>query len=129
MIRSFLGAIGCITDDSGLQELFNEANAAVLTNKIMTGHAYLRALRAHILAHLALAKVVFTMLDITEDEQSAFCNVLSDISSNDIPTNIDEPEVINIANKFSNKLDELESRGATSRLWVQYFKMITIVKN
>lgn len=42
--------------DSGLTELFSALYAANSSEQIMSGHAYTKAVRAHMLAHGALAK-------------------------------------------------------------------------
>lgn len=47
---SFMGAVGYIMNGSGIKELFNIVYASASVDKMLTGHAYARALRAHILA-------------------------------------------------------------------------------
>lgn len=61
---SFIGAIGYIMDGSGLQDLFSVAYAVASTEKMLTGHAYSRGLRAHILAHLALGNIVLSKINV-----------------------------------------------------------------
>ncbi|KAJ8932858.1 hypothetical protein NQ314_014386 [Rhamnusium bicolor] len=63
-------------DGSGLQDLFSTAYALTSTEKILTAHAYSRALRAHSLAQLALATLVFQRIDVTDDEHSAAADML-----------------------------------------------------
>ncbi|KAF2885965.1 hypothetical protein ILUMI_20208 [Ignelater luminosus] len=69
--------------------------------QILTGHAYLRALRAHILAH---ATLICDYVSIQEEvcggiESQVFCSAPS-----------------------------LRYRGATLKLWVQYFEIVTLIK-
>ena len=73
LLMSFMGAVGFIMEGGGLQGLFSLVFAAASTKKMMTGHAYSRALRGHILAHLALAKLILPMADLTEDEHAKIC--------------------------------------------------------
>jgi len=44
-----MGSNGYIMAGSGLRELWNTIHAANSIDKMMTGHAYSRAVRAHIL--------------------------------------------------------------------------------
>lgn len=44
LLMSFMGAIGYVMQGSGLTELFNTIYAANSTEKIMSGHAYARAI-------------------------------------------------------------------------------------
>lgn len=59
LLMSFMGAMGTIMDGSGLKELFSTIYATNSVDKILTGHAYARAVRAHILTHAALAGIIF----------------------------------------------------------------------
>ena len=71
-----MGTIGFIMSGSGLQNLFSTVYAPGSTEKMLTGHAYSRGVRAHFLAHLALAKRVQSMLKITNDENLLMLEVL-----------------------------------------------------
>lgn len=51
LLMSLLKTIGYLLDGSGLKALFNSIYALHSTEKILTGHAYSRATRAHMLAH------------------------------------------------------------------------------
>lgn len=77
----FMGAIGFRSGGSGLQELFDEGYSGASVIKMMTSHAYSIALRAHILAHLALTKMVFGVNEITEEEESAVLLILLNLNS------------------------------------------------
>ena len=57
---SYMGAIGNIMSGSGLQEQWNTVYAIYSTKHMLTGHAYARALRAHM---LSAASIVSLMLD------------------------------------------------------------------
>lgn len=110
-----MGAIGYIMDGSGLQDLFSVAYAVASTEKMLTGHVYSRALRAHILARLALAKIVLSKIIFSEKEHLAMIDVLSDVGSTFFIGNIEaSSKISNILNMFSKKLLELETNGATA---------------
>jgi len=52
LLMSFLGSIGYIMDGSDLKEVLSVIYARHSTEKILNGHAYARAIRAHTLLHL-----------------------------------------------------------------------------
>lgn len=69
LLLSFLGCIGYIIAGSGLKELLSSIYAINSAEKMMQGHAYARAVRAHLLVQTALAKIILGNLDITIAEQ------------------------------------------------------------
>lgn len=81
LLMSFMGAIGYIMNGSGLKELFQVAYAPASVEKMLTGHAYARALRAHLLAHAAVAQMVFNEIHFTAEEQEMLEDSLVDITS------------------------------------------------
>lgn len=129
LLMSFMGSIGYIMRGSGLTELFNTVYAMNSIEKIMTGHAYSRAVRAHILAHRTLAKIVF--------ESTAFGPILEGeiegiLYSEDktvvLSANPDDC-LKDLKAKFASQLQQLEKNGPTAKLWIQYFEMVTLVKH
>lgn len=76
LLMSFMGSIGSIMAGSGLKELFNTIYALNSIEKIMAGHAYARAVRAHMLAHLSIAKIVMQSIDFTLDQSAELESIL-----------------------------------------------------
>lgn len=68
MVMSFMGAIGYIMAGSGLKQLMSVIYAEQSVDKMLSGHAYGRAVRAHILCHVAVAKIIWQAIELTEDE-------------------------------------------------------------
>jgi len=66
LLMSFMGAIGYIMAGSGLKELWSTIYAANLIEKMMTGHAYSRAVRAYFVTQLCLGKIILDELDLPE---------------------------------------------------------------
>lgn len=126
LLMSFLGAIGYIMDGSGLQDAFSIVYAQASTEKMLAGHAYSRAVRAHTLCNLALGHILLTRMEISEEETTALLRVLDSTSLDcDYETN---PTLASIYQKFKNTLEEVEKGGATAKLWVQYFNLTTLMK-
>ena len=54
LVMSYLGSIGYIMSQSGLKEMWETVYAHNSVDHMLTGHAYARALRAHMLTAAAL---------------------------------------------------------------------------
>ncbi|KAJ8928317.1 hypothetical protein NQ314_019129 [Rhamnusium bicolor] len=74
---------------------------------MLNGHAYARAVRAHMLLQLTLAIIVSKDL-VIDDEMVANLNITIE--------------------NFNQKLKEYEERGPTAKLWIQYFHKLSIAK-
>ncbi len=59
-LMSYFAAIGNIMSGSGLEELWKSVYASETTRHMMSGHAYSRALRAHILTIEALTALIMS---------------------------------------------------------------------
>ena len=130
LLMSFLGAIGTIMAGSGLEELWDTVYAKNSVAHMMTGHAYARSLRAHFLTQLALAVLLlessFTDESIKKDLQTCYMSLLDGNETLEVTANSSVVE--NITNQLEMNLQCAEAHGRTEKLWVQYFRCITIVK-
>ena len=64
---SFFGSIGYIMQGSGIQEALSLIYAPKSLKKMLNGHAYARAVRAHTLLQLTLAIIISKDLAIDEE--------------------------------------------------------------
>jgi hypothetical protein len=114
LLMSFMGSIGHIMTGSGLKELFNTIYALNSIKKIMAGHAYSRAVRAHMLTHLSIAKIVLQSIDFTP-HLSAELERISSNYDRSVVLVMDQKECWKeLAQKFENELVKFEQRGATA---------------
>lgn len=108
LLMSFMGAVGHIMGGSGLQEVWSTIYAPNVASYLLGGHSFARALRAHFITQLALGEIIFEN-----------CNL--------------DPEIVEntheIADALREQLDILRERGDTSALWVQYFHLVTLMRN
>lgn len=132
LLMSFLGCLGFIMAGSGLKDILVTIYAENSVEHILNGHAYVRAVRAHSLVQLALFKIM--ILKFTE-EDSEFRNLIS-CEGYDLLSSIDNfdevksnPLFEDFVKSFSIKLNELQNKGNTCKLWVLYFKMVDLVKD
>jgi len=68
-LMSYLGCIGYIMSGSGLSELLTLIYAPNPLEKVLSGHAYARAVRAHMLVQQALATFIFSDIEFTSEEE------------------------------------------------------------
>lgn len=128
MVMSFVGAIGYIMAGSGLKQLMSVIYAEQSVEKMLSGHAYSRAVRAHILCHLAVTKIIWQAIELTEDERARMSE-LPDPADRTVVLMIEQSESFkSVAEKFKKRLTQLEAHGPTAKLWIQYFRMVTILK-
>lgn len=66
LLMPYLGSIGYRMEGSGFKEVLCVIYAPKSVDKILNGHAYARAVRAHTLLHLALSTIVSKNIDIDD---------------------------------------------------------------
>ncbi|CAD6231375.1 GSCOCG00012225001-RA-CDS, partial [Cotesia congregata] len=129
LLMSFIGSIGYIMSGSGLEEIFKLIYAENCVQHIMSGHAYGRAVRAHLLVHLSITKIVMDLIEFTEEERDFLDDNSTDIDRTRIFEAIHNPVFQQITTKFEEALNMLESKGPTAKLWVQYYRLVTLLKH
>lgn len=129
ILMSYLGAIGHIMDGSGLKEVLSTIFAEPSTKHILSGHAYSRAVRGHILIHAALARIIFSNIKYSQQEISVLEKVRQNIGENSYFNYVKDPVYLGTVRKFNQKLKEFYTdERPTSKLWIIYFQMITLLR-
>ena len=129
MCMSFLGSIGFIMAGSGLK-VMSTIYASHSVDKILAGHAYSRAVRAHTFLQIALSKIIFSESPLTSDEQKFMGAHLKEVHKTTPSfSGVEELRILSdVKSKFQNECFNLKDRGSTSTLWVQYLDMVLILK-
>ncbi|GBM60039.1 hypothetical protein AVEN_147601-1 [Araneus ventricosus] len=76
MLMSYMGCIGHTMAGSGLKDVLCLVFAPMLVNKMLTGHAYSRVVRGHLLVQGALIRMILDGVGISSEEQDAITNIL-----------------------------------------------------
>lgn len=84
LLMSFLGCIGFLMAGSGLKDLLSTIYAPISVDKMLTGHAYSRSFRGHVLVQLVLGKLIFKELKLNTDDYHDIVNNLNNFQ-NDPP--------------------------------------------
>ncbi|GBM27019.1 hypothetical protein AVEN_256949-1 [Araneus ventricosus] len=131
LLSSFFGPFGYIMQGSGIKEVLSLIYAPNSLDKMLTGHAYATAVKAHTLLHLTLAAIISNEFVIDDDMDANLQNTIEDvknntISYNDIETCDEKTETL--LYQCNKKLKQYEGRGSIGKLWIQYFHMVSIAK-
>lgn len=113
-----MGAIYYIMAGSGLKQLISVIYAELSVDQMLSGHAYSRALRAHILCHVAIAKIIRQTIQLTEDERVHKTEALDPVNRSVILM-IEQRQsesYKSVAGKFKESLMQLEAHGPTGKL-------------
>lgn len=85
-VLPYLGSIGQIMAESGLKELLCTIYTPNSIDKMLSGHAYARSVRAHNLVHRSLANIEFDKMSISDHKKAVLINLLIDFPINPPPS-------------------------------------------
>ena len=77
---------------------------------------------------LALAQIIFDTIEFTDDDRKTMELILNSIDRSINFTIEKEDAYKEIVEKFKKALVDIENRGPTAKLWIQYFRMSTLIK-
>lgn len=128
-LMSYLGAIGHIYDSSGLKEAFCQVYAPISSDNALSGKAYARSVRGHLLTQNALAEIIMSQVNLEEDERLFLVQFYSEVNRENFAKFTTDEKFLNIKEKFTKFTVDLKQRSPTARYWVQYFFMVELIKN
>lgn len=119
MLMSYLGAIGTIMHGSGLKELLGTVYAGNTVDHMLTGHAFSRAIRGHLIVCTALGSLIAQRAgDINDEDHLHIATVLSDfaIQPPTLQETHDDEILVQVKRKMLMAMEKLATIGRTSRL-------------
>ena len=129
LLKSFLGCIGYIMKDSGIEDVFQVIyQGADTVDNILSGSAYYKALRAHFLVDAALCSVILEQCFTEEDLEHVEEAVLT-CRSNKLGSSFSNAFTIGLEQTIKRKLEEVSGRGGTAKLWIRYHHLVQMVKD
>ena len=119
LLMSFLGSIGHLMGGSGIEELLEQIYAANVIHHVLSGKAYARALRGHLLVHTALLTIIIE--DLLKNDLISTAEDLASVESSTAVGNQAE----NTATKIQQAVDNwvnTHSDHETTKYWLQYMR-------
>lgn len=120
LLMSYMGCIGQIMAGSGINDILSITYAEGSVEKILSGHSYARAVRAHIILQQALSQLL-RVFDEIKKENIEFQTLLEDTDSMSYVMNIEEISANEDFNKLSSilecKLDEIKKKGKHAKIF------------
>ena len=132
LLMSYLDSVGQIMSGSRIAELWEQVYAKGSVVHMLNGHAFSRAVRAHILTLLALMCVLMEMsnwLNQTDKEhlESVYKGTIEQVEG---AAFIQEHETVRQFHQLvSQHLDQATSQSKTGKLWVQYAHQVILMLN
>lgn len=125
---SLLSAIDYLMKGIGLKEAFSTIFAENAVEKILSGHAFSRAIRGHFLNFVAFCSKIFSTSSFTEEEENLLDSYLNttNFTENDF---IENPTFLAIVLKFKNQFTKLKANGPTAKLFTLYLEIIIVIFN
>lgn len=128
LLKSYLGSIGNIMQDSGLLEVIQLIYPGSTTaNHIMDGGCFDKAIRAHLLIDAAIYQHVMKFA-FTEEERGYMKTFMEKVADGKMGARHTDPIVAVFEQKFEETFQRLAEGGRTPKLWVQYHHMIDVIK-
>ncbi|KAF5281918.1 hypothetical protein FQR65_LT14444 [Abscondita terminalis] len=107
-------------------------------DQILLGKAYSRGIMAHSLVNAVLARILFIEMEkknLSETEQREFANdwativrLTKNVRNIKDEKSFNNKSFLRMYNKFINHMEEVCQRGPIAKLWIQYFKMSSLIK-
>lgn len=130
LLMSFMGSIGYIMGGSGLESLWQTVYAPNTVNHMVTGHAYARALRAHLLTAAALVRILLqTPGCLIGMDISQFCSVQIMLLARecDMSSIMNEEVVQQLTHILHDLMADAARQSRTGKLWIQYLKQVQVI--
>lgn len=132
LLTSYLGSIGHIMTESGIAELWETVYAKASIVHMLSGHAYSRALRAHIITSAAVIGVLIdtsNSLDNVDKDclQKIYISLLR--QEQNATTLAEETCILDLNHMIENLLDQAADQSRTGKLWVQYIRQVSLMQH
>ena len=132
LLMSYMGSVGYIMAGTGLDSLWETVYASNTVVHTLTGHAYARALRAHLISSAAIVSMLLEtpgcMSEINLDKLRMMhleALLKGDISTDSV---VDEECVQQITNTIDNLEDDIATRSRTAKMWMNYVKYVSLIR-
>ncbi|KAK3894757.1 hypothetical protein Pcinc_001481 [Petrolisthes cinctipes] len=129
LLMSYRGSIGKIMTGSGLEDLWKRVYAKGSVVHMLTGHAFSRAVRAHILTLLAFINVLIKSdMESQPDKEHLIRQYQDTVDTGEGAAEIDKDERLQeFQQLLTHHLDQAATQSRTGKLWVQYIHQVLLM--
>ncbi|CAB4039508.1 Hypothetical predicted protein [Paramuricea clavata] len=128
LLKSYLGSLGKIVEDSGLLELIQLIYPGSTTaDHILSGGCFDKAIRAHLLIDAALCQHVMKNA-FTDEELDKMRTFMEEVADGKMGACHTAPIVAAFEQRFQETFKKLADGGRTPAFWVQYHYMVDVLK-
>ncbi len=131
LLMSYMGSIGFIMGGSGLDALWETVYAPNTVIHMMTGHAYARALRAHLLSSAAMITVMLQAPGCLDGLNLEHLRQIHEkLLNSECATGcvVDEVSVQQLTDVIDDLAEEVSSGSRTGKLWMNYVKQVAVIR-
>ena len=125
-----MGSIGNIMSGSGLEELWKSVYASETTPHMMSGHAYSRALRAHILTIEALTTLIMSFPEmLTSIDMKRLESIYQELldEKRTVTDALGDDTVLSLTCELEKVILAMKQKGRTPTLWIQYYDSVKLI--
>ena len=130
LVMSYMGAVGNIMGGSGLQELWETVYAPNSVKHMLSGHAYARALRAHMLSISSLVSEILSTPNCLAGVDIERFKVVHELllkGEHDSEALHNEPALKQVTDVLNDLMTELSTASRTGKLWIEYIRMVQVM--
>lgn len=129
LLMSYMGSVGHIMEDSGLESLWGTVYGSNTVQSMMNGHSYARCIRAYALTSSAICNVLTSenvnlRETITSFQENHTKIVARQINTNDV---LNDPEVVEACTKIGTCLASIAASSRTAKLWINLLKCLDLI--
>jgi hypothetical protein len=131
VLMSLMGSIGYVMGGSGQADLWETVYAPNTVIHMMTGHAYARALRAHLLTSQAITSLLLqTPGCLTGVNRTRLQTIHNTLLNGKCSTECVQNEacVKQLTQIIHDLMKDVAIQSRTGKLWVEYLKQVSVIR-
>lgn len=129
LLMSFMGSVGRIMEDSGLECLWTTVYGKNTVQTMLNGHSYARCVRAYALTASAIVNVMKDHCKELKDSIAILEKFHKQLLNHEMDPEcvVKEPEFIEAHAKIDTSIKNIETSSRTSKLWLTLLKCIDLI--
>ena len=127
-LQSYTGAMGYLMTGSGIEECFKVIFPNFPVDKLLSGKAHYKTLRAYLLIDAAFFIYIMDEV-VSEDELAKVYDYIQDRKEDKDGAYVETQFITEITQQIKHRLEDLEKSGKTQKLWTQHHKLVQLMRD